>query len=218
MEQTNAKIKQYKEGDYLVNIVETDEKYSAWIEHHLYGVSSEMFGVAKQPPGLPAVTEEDFLQMVKNELPKNISAYREEYMDETDLLFETGRKTSDVQECEFDENNTETPQRIVSPYGNDTETGPLITIVGTSDVPLLRLDGNKILIANISVHGNKPDTEDIKVAKVGFKSSEDLIKGMALCAALTVIRISQSDCKDREKVKEDLEKEFRNAMEHLEAS
>lgn len=139
-------------------------------------------------------------------------------MDETDLLFETGRKTSDVQECEFGENNTETPQRIVSPYGNDTETGPLITIVGTSDVPLLRLDGNKILIANISVHGNKPDTEDIKVAKVGFKSSKDLIKGMALCAALTVIRISQSDCKDREKVKEDLEKEFRNAMEHLEAS
>lgn len=67
MEQTNAKIKQYKEGDYLVNIVETDEKYSAWIEHHLYGVSSEMFGVAKQPPGLPAVTEEDFLQMVKSQ-------------------------------------------------------------------------------------------------------------------------------------------------------
>jgi len=215
MEQTNAKIKQYKEGDYLVNTIETDEGYSAWLGHRMYGVSSEMFGIAKQTPGFPAVTEEEFLQMVKNELPENIRAYKEEYMDEEGLVFEASQGTSEIQECEFDENNTETPQRIVSPYGNDTETGPLITIVGTSDVPLLRLDGDKVLIANISVHGTKPDIEHVKVAKVGFESSEDLIKGMALCAALTVMRISQSDRKDREKVKENLEKEFRNAMEHL---
>ena len=215
MEQTNAKLKQYKEGDYLINTIETDEEYSAWLEHRLYGVSSEMFGIAKQAPGLPVVTEEEFLQMVKNELPESIRAYREEYMDEEDLVFETDPGAPEVQECEFDENNTETPQRIVSPYGNDTETGLLITMVGTPDAPLLRLDGDKVLIANISVHGNNADVGHIKVARVGFESPIDLIRGLALCAASTVMEMGKGSRKDREKVKEILENEFMDAMERL---
>jgi len=75
---TDAKITQYEDGQFLIYIIELPTMFEAWIGHKALGVSELVFEVQKVTHGLPYMTTELFLNMVKANLP----GYKEDFVEE----------------------------------------------------------------------------------------------------------------------------------------
>ena len=67
---------------FRIDIVETETKFEAWLYHTCYSVKSEMFGYSKkQHEGCDDITEEYFMEVVKNAYMDYIRDYIEDYCD-----------------------------------------------------------------------------------------------------------------------------------------
>ena len=51
MRLTTTSVTRYEDGDYLIDIVEDNELFEAWLSHKDYGISTLMFGVPKRQDG-----------------------------------------------------------------------------------------------------------------------------------------------------------------------
>lgn len=81
MERKNDFIKayqvdNYKYNDYLVYIKEDAVTYDAWLQNKNYGVMSLMFGLPNKN-----LTLEDFIQIVNNNIEREIKLYQELHED-----------------------------------------------------------------------------------------------------------------------------------------
>lgn len=77
MEKTDIKITRFKDGDWFIDIVETDELYESWLQHKDYGVSSLMFGLMKKDVSFACACE-----AVKANIDNHKAIYKEAHMDE----------------------------------------------------------------------------------------------------------------------------------------
>lgn len=80
MKKTKDKITRYIDGDFIIEIVESENEFEAWIGHRNYGVFAEMFAVPKEQLE-NTITQEEFRDMVVADLDRHKSIYQEEYMD-----------------------------------------------------------------------------------------------------------------------------------------
>lgn len=80
MKKTKDKITRYIDGDFIIEIVESETEFDAWIGHRNYGVFIEMFGVPKKQLE-NTFTYAEFRDMVAADLDRHKSIYREEYMN-----------------------------------------------------------------------------------------------------------------------------------------
>lgn len=69
------------EGDWYIDIIETDDMFEAWIYLGSYGVKSLMWGSPKQQE-YGTVTRKDFLNMVKTNFIYYTNGYVEEFAPE----------------------------------------------------------------------------------------------------------------------------------------
>lgn len=76
---TGRKTRTYHaDGDWYIDIVETEDEFEAWIWMGSYGVKSLMWGSPKQQVwGI--VTRKDFLDMVKAQWADYVGGYIEEF-------------------------------------------------------------------------------------------------------------------------------------------
>lgn len=75
MEKTDTKVTQYRAGNFLVTVTETEEEFEAWLQHERNNVSIFMFGAPKISPTQPPITEKVFLGMIQSMLPDKIKEY-----------------------------------------------------------------------------------------------------------------------------------------------
>lgn len=66
------------EDVFIVEVMETETEYEAWIRLQSYGVSMLMFGSPKVQPAFGEVSYDDFISLVES----NIQEYAELYIDE----------------------------------------------------------------------------------------------------------------------------------------
>lgn len=76
MEKTDTKITRYKEGKWLIDIVEDDTMFEASLMYACYGVSMYMFGLMKKDVSL-----DQFMEIVVANLPEYKKNYQDDYMD-----------------------------------------------------------------------------------------------------------------------------------------
>ena len=69
------------EGDWYIDIIETDDMFEAWIYLRSYGVKSLMWGSPKQQE-YGTVTRKHFLDMVKTNFIYYANGYIEEFAPE----------------------------------------------------------------------------------------------------------------------------------------
>lgn len=169
--QTDAKITQYQEGDFLLYIVEADDKYEAWLQHRSYGVSSIVIGLDKNRPGLPPLTKETFLNEIAGEISEHSEFYTSEYMDKE----ETEEDEEDPSCGAFDEDN-------------DLFR---VTIEGNGCRPL-SFGSEMVLVAGVDC-----DEEDgvfkNQVAKAGVHSVPEYLHLVGSCNAVAVEELAGND-------------------------
>lgn len=78
MNKTNIKITRYEYKNFWIDIVDKEDTYEAWIQHKLYGIADEMFGVLKEQ----TKTEEEMIELINANLFNYIHDYVEEYCEE----------------------------------------------------------------------------------------------------------------------------------------
>lgn len=77
IEVKNEFIKQFKYGEYIIYIKETNnDYYEAYIQNEKYGVISLMIGIYKKGSSL-----KEFIEWVENDLDNYICEYKENYED-----------------------------------------------------------------------------------------------------------------------------------------
>lgn len=69
------------EGDWYIDVIETDDMFEAWIYLGSYGIKSLMWGSPKQQE-YGTVTRKDFLDMVKANFISYANGYVEEFAPE----------------------------------------------------------------------------------------------------------------------------------------
>lgn len=69
------------EGDWYIDVIETDDMFEAWIYLGSYGIKSLMWGSPKQQE-YGTVTRKDFLDMVKTNFISYANGYIEEFAPE----------------------------------------------------------------------------------------------------------------------------------------
>ena len=69
------------EGDWYIDVIETDDMFEAWIYLGSYGIKSLMWGSPKQQE-YGTVTRKDFLDMVKTNVIYYANGYIEEFAPE----------------------------------------------------------------------------------------------------------------------------------------
>ena len=69
------------EGDWYIDVIETDDMFEAWIYLGSYGIKSLMWGSPKQQE-YGTVTRKDFLDMVKANFISYANGYIEEFAPE----------------------------------------------------------------------------------------------------------------------------------------
>lgn len=81
MTSTDTKITRYTDGDYLIDIVEKDTEFEAWLQHKDFGVSMLMFGVRKGCLQGVHLTPDIVAAMVECNLPEQKEIYANTYQD-----------------------------------------------------------------------------------------------------------------------------------------
>lgn len=81
MKQIKDKITRYIDEDYLIDVVEKDTEFEAWLQHKDYGVSMLMFGVRKDCLQGIAMTPDVVAAMVECNLPEQKEIYANTYQD-----------------------------------------------------------------------------------------------------------------------------------------
>ena len=95
----NAKITRYEEGNFWIDIVESESEFEAWLQERHCGVSSLMFGFPKEQftDGEKLVVDNDFFcELVEANLDEYIEDYIEDYMQKDDIC-----QHCDHGECDF---------------------------------------------------------------------------------------------------------------------
>lgn len=69
------------EGDWYIDVIETDDMFEAWIYLGSYGIKSLMWGSPKQQE-YGTVTRKDFLDMIKTNFISYANGYIEEFAPE----------------------------------------------------------------------------------------------------------------------------------------
>lgn len=76
MKQTKDKITRYADGDFIIEIVEAEKDFEAWIGHSHRGISRLMFSEEKT-----SFTREEFRDLVVSNLARYKDIYRQEYLN-----------------------------------------------------------------------------------------------------------------------------------------
>ena len=84
MRLTTTSVTRYEDGDYLIDIVEDNELFEAWLSHKDYGISTLMFGVPKRQEGNKIeMPFEAFRILVETNLDDYKATYEDEIVEET---------------------------------------------------------------------------------------------------------------------------------------
>ena len=80
MKQIKDKIIRYTDNDFIIEIVDSEAEFEAWIGNSQYGILSQMFAIPKKQTDR-TITYEEFHDIVVSNLAKYKTIYRQEYMD-----------------------------------------------------------------------------------------------------------------------------------------
>lgn len=80
MKQTKDKIARYTDDDFIIEIVESESEFEAWIGHSDYGFLMQMFGCPKKQSDF-TISNEMFRDMVVSDLNRYKAICRKKYME-----------------------------------------------------------------------------------------------------------------------------------------
>lgn len=75
MKKTNQKITRFEDGDFYIDIVESESDFEAWITKKEYGLSALMFGVPRKQDGADDVSFASFCELIESNLDDHKANY-----------------------------------------------------------------------------------------------------------------------------------------------
>ena len=78
MIKTDIKTTTYRDGDWLIDIVDNHELWEVWLFHEQYGIKGMMFGFYKKD----IISYDALINIVENNLPTHKAMYANEWFDE----------------------------------------------------------------------------------------------------------------------------------------
>lgn len=75
MKKTNQKITRFEDGDFYIDIVESESDFEAWITEKEYGLSALMFGVPRKQADADDVSFTSFCELIESNLDDHKANY-----------------------------------------------------------------------------------------------------------------------------------------------
>ena len=80
MTKTDIKTTTYRDGDWLIDIVDNKGMWEIWLNHIQYGIKNMMFGLYKKD----IVSYDALISTIENNLPTYKAMYANEWFDKED--------------------------------------------------------------------------------------------------------------------------------------